>query len=398
MYYQYLALDSNNQRITGEVEANSEEEVINALKKEGLSLLYLTPKTKFQLNIPFLGGVPLKDRALFFRELAILIKAGIPLVNGLETLSTQSKNKTLAKALALINGEVKGGSPLSVAFKKHPKIFPPLIVNLVATGEKSGKLEEILFRIADQLEKQHELNIKIRGALIYPILILVALIIVLTIIFVFIIPQLKKIFDEINIVLPLPTRIVLGTSDFVLRFGFLIVIVFAILLFLVQLGKKFLSIKRIVDRLKMKIPIFGPLLEEVYVATFARTLAVLTTSGLPVLQAIETTKGVMTNINYQESLDKVRDAVENGAALSSALAQFSPFPPLLSSLIKVGEETGELSEVLNSLADFSEREVENTTRNLSATIEPVLTIVMGIGVGLVVASVIMPIYQLVGSI
>ncbi len=396
MIYTYeIKLNGKNQR--GEIEAGTEAEAAQLLHERSGIVLSITPKHKVAPIISKIQGrVSLKDKILFTKQLAVMIKAGLPLNEALKVLSEQIPSKSMRGAIHEITRDVQGGVPLSQGMQKYSSIFPAVYTNLVKSGERSGKLEEVLFKLAEQQEKDYELISKVRGAMVYPAVILMALLGVFGIIIIFVMPQIQKIFADLDAALPLPTRILLGSSAFIRQWMVLIIAIVigaaAAIRFFVKHSDQ---AKLRWDRIKLKIPIFGPLTAKIAMARFTRTTATLINAGLPMLEILDTVADVLGSRIYHDAVLRARNQVEAGVSLSRALGEERVIPPIVSQVVAIGEKSGNLDFALANIADFYDKEVDATTRNLSSIIEPILMILMGLGVGFVVISVVMPIYNLV---
>lgn len=396
MIYQY-EVKIGGKTTKGEIEAGNEQEAAASLREKGGIVLSVTAKKE---TGPILGRlrsrVSLKDKILFTKQLAVMIKAGLPLDQALKVLSEQIPSKAMGRAIHDMARDVEGGIPLSQSMDKHPGIFPSVYINLIKSGERSGKLEDVLFKLADQQEKDYELISKVRGAMIYPIVIFAALLGVMAIIILFVMPQIQKVFDDLDAALPLPTRILLSTSAFAREWFFVIAaLVVGGIVGLRIYVKRSEAAHVWWDRVKLKIPIFGPLMKKIAMARFTRTTATLIAAGLPMLEILDTVAEVMGNVVYRDAVRRTRNQVEAGMALSKALGDEKIIPTIVSQVVAIGEKSGNLDFSLSNIADFYDKEVDATTRNLSSILEPILMIAIGIGVGFVVISVISPIYNLV---
>lgn len=405
MKLSYSAKDQNGQIIQSVLDAPNEEAAAKALHEKHLFVLEIkqtgtaNPGINKDIKIPFLSGrVALKDKIIFTEQLAMMVKSGLPLLDAFSALEEQTENKYFSSVIAEISKEVKGGKPLSETLAKYPKIFPILYTAIVSSGEKSGKLDEVLERLAEQLQKDYDLISKIKAAVTYPIVVITALVGIVIIMLIFVVPQLKTIFADMGAELPLVTRIVLGTSDLIRNFWYVWIIVMVGIYLAIRFWARTASGGIIWDNFKLKIPLIGPLVRKIYMARFTRTMGTLVASGLPMLDIISTVSSVLTNKVYTRAFKKVSTDIENGKTLSLSLKEQNVFPPMIYHLIAVGEKSGKLDYVLLSMANFFDKEVENTTQNLATLVEPILIIFIGAGVGLVVASVIMPIYSLVNVI
>lgn len=398
MLYSYTAKDPQGETVKSEIESVDQTKAIRALKERKLIVLAIREKKETSFSNILKFGVPLKDRIFFIQQLTLMLKSGVPLVEALEALREQATNPQLSKIVAEMSAEIRGGKSLSQSLNRYPKVFLPLMVSVTQSGEKSGKLDNVLSRLGLQMQKDYDLYSKVRSAMIYPAVILLGIAGVLALVVIFIMPQIKEIFQEMNVPLPLMTRIILAVSSFLAQWWWLFLIFIIGLIIILRWLITIESIRIVLDKLILKIPLIGSFSQKIYMARLSRNLATLVSAGLPMLESLETTKGVVNNIVYKNALDRISKEVENGIPLSQAIKKEKDFPLLVSNLINIGEKSGKLDFVLTSLADFFDKEVEATTRNLSSLLEPILTILLGIGVALVVASVIIPIYSLVNTI
>lgn len=396
--YAYVARERTTHKLTkGEIDADTVSDANIKLRTQGLMPISVK-EPGHGLKLSFKPkGVPLKDKIIFTRQLAVMNKAGLPLVNALEALGRQTENKYFKDVIAQVVREVKGGQPLSKILTRFPKVFPEIYVAAVRAGENTGQLAEVLFNLADQQEKQAEIISKVKGALMYPAVILLALFGVIGLIVFYVLPTLQTIFADYGSELPITTRLLFSTSE-ILRHYFLFVLAgFAVFVYLMRLWIKRPTGRLVFDRFRLMIPIFGGLTKKVYMANFARTMAMLTHASLPILQSIKIVQKTVNNKLYDDAFTRITAAVENGQALSKAIEREPLFPPMVSQLTSLGEESGNLEAVFMEVARFYDSEVENLTKNLASLIEPIMLLVMGAGVAFVVASVLSPIYKLVGS-
>jgi type IV pilus assembly protein PilC len=408
MLFSYTAKAAEGKETKGEREAESRAALARALREEGLfvitieesqgarSLSGFLEKVK-SLN-PF-SRVPLSEKILFSKNLGVMIGAGLPLTRALDALRQETSNAIFKAAIGDIIERTKRGSPLSEGLKGHPKIFSELFSAMVAAGEKSGKLEESLRILTGQMQNDYELRRRVRGALIYPAVVITAMIGVGIVMFVTIVPMLQSTFEEFNLTLPLSTRAIIGISDFFLSYGIWAAGVFIVIVIaFFQLAKKPV-IHRALQRLMLRMPLFGSLIKQVNVARTARTLASLLLAGIQTLEALTVTARVLTFVAYREALERAHEEIQKGKTISSILrANPALFPNLLDEMIAVGEETGNLSDMLEEAAQFYEAEVANTTKNLSTIMEPLLMIVIGGAVGFFAVAMITPLYSMLGNI
>lgn len=399
MHFVYKARDGEGKIIKGEIESADEAGAVTSLRENGLYISAIAPKTESKFDkFAFFNKTSLKDKIIFTQQLGIMIKSGLSVVEAMKALAEETTNKKFAEEINQVISDVKGGTQLSEALAKHPRTFDTVYIHTISSGEKSGKLEEVLARLAIQLEKDYELTSKVRGALIYPTFVLVALIAVFILVLVGVVPELKKIFDEMDVPLPVITQAVIGLSTFMKNN----IILMVIILIVVIVGLRFFAQtptgKRFFDQIKMKIPVLGSLTKKSYMAKFCRTFAGLSAAGLPLLDIFHTAKDVINNVIYQEEIEEMSKKVENGEPISKVLKESSLFPAMVGQLASVGEKSGSIDTVFDTLANFFDREVDNITANLSQMLEPVLMVVMGVGIGILIISVVQPIYGLVNVI
>ncbi|MEW6108092.1 MAG: type II secretion system F family protein [Nitrospirota bacterium] len=383
---------------SGEITANTKEEVISLLRRKNITPTLIRPKEK---KAPF-GGLSLggkvkdKDIVVFTRQFATMIDAGLPLVQALEILSTQVENKTLARSLAAIKNDVEAGSTYADSLKKHPKVFSELYSNMVAAGESGGILDTILNRLAVYIEKAMKLKKKVKGAMIYPIVVTTVAVGVIAVIMIFVVPTFAKMFTQMGGSLPAPTKLIMAISGFLAGIGGLILLILIIgsIVAFVQIRKTEKG-KAATDRIFLRLPIFGILLRKVAVAKFTRTLGTLISSGVPILDGLEITAKTAGNKIIEYAVMDVRQAVSEGKTLAEPLIKSKVFPPMVTHMIAVGESTGALDAMLSKIADFYDDEVDNAVSNLTAMMEPMLMVFLGGAVGFIVVAMYLPIFKLI---
>ncbi|OQB06702.1 MAG: putative type II secretion system protein F [bacterium ADurb.Bin212] len=398
MHFNYKARNKDGKLISGEIEANDEQGAILALREQGLYVSNINSSSQSRALPQIFNKVTIKDKIIFTQQLGVMIKSGLSIVEAMEALKEETSDKNFAKVISQVISDVKGGQPLSAAMQKHPTVFDPVYVNTIGSGEKSGKLDDVLQSLTVQLEKDYAITSKLRGAMIYPIFVLTALIAVMILILVVIIPQLKTIFDDSGVPLPPLTKAVIALSQFMIDYLVYIAIAAIILFVLIRMYGKTNSGRHLFDSMKLKIPVFGGLFKKTYMARFARTFSGLTKSGLPLLEIFRTSKQVINNVIYQDEIDKMIKKVEVGEQVSKALKDCKLFPKMVGNLVSVGEKSGSLDQVFDTIANFFDKEVDAVTNNLSTLLEPVLMVIMGLGIGLIIVSVLQPIYGLVNAI
>jgi len=383
---------------SGEMTATTREEVIALLRKRNITATVVTEKTKKGIfdKFTFGGKVKDKDIVIFTRQFATMIDAGLPLVQALDILSSQVENKTLGKTLAQVKVDVESGATYADALKKHPRVFSELYVNMVAAGEAGGILDTILNRLAAYIEKAMKLKKKVKGAMVYPAVVTSIAVLVIAVIMIFVVPTFSKMFAQLGGTLPLPTRIIINMSNFIAGIGGLLVAgaIVAFVVFLVQFRRTEKG-KYITDRILLKLPIFGMLLNKVAVAKFTRTLGTLISSGVPILDGLDITAKTSGNKVIEYAIIDVRKGVVGGKTLAEPITKAQVFPPMVTHMIAVGESTGALDAMLSKIADFYDDEVDATVSNLTAMMEPILMVFLGGTVGFIVVAMYLPIFKLI---
>lgn len=398
--FRYTARDSSTgEKITSEVQADNEQSAAKLIKQQGLAPVDIEAVDGSQSTFgKFRGRIKTKDKVLFSRQLSTLINAGLPLVQSLRNVASQTSSKPFKVIINQIITDVEAGSALSAAMARHPQAFNQVYVSLVAAGETSGTLDQSLERLANQQEKDAELISKVRGAMVYPAIVLVVMGAVVGFMVIKVIPQVKVLYDGIpGAHLPLITRILIGFSNFVIHFWWIIAILLVVAGFFLSRWARTLGGKRYVDKLKMRMPPIGPLFMKMYMARFARTGTTLVASGVPLIQMLEITGDSVNNIHIKESIDRAIEKVKSGKALSQALEGDPNFLELVPNMLHIGEQSGSIEQMLAKTADYYEREVDNEIKAISTVIEPILMVILGVVAFIIVAAVLLPIYSLAGQ-
>jgi type IV pilus assembly protein PilC len=402
--YLYIAKSLQGENKEGELEAKDERQLARTLREQGLILIRAETKDKSgkKINLSIsLFGPSLAEKMFFTRNLQVMISAGLSLPRSLEVLSSQTKNKKFQKAILKIKEEITQGKSFSDALAKFPDFFSMLFQNMVRSGEEGGMLEDVLKTLALQMEKENDLKSKIKGALIYPAVIISTMIGIGILMLVTVVPQLSQTFKDLGIQLPLTTKIVIGTANFLTQKWYIaIIIIFgSVALIFFALKSKTSAGKKIIDALALKVPIISPIIKNTNSAYTARTLSSLIIAGVNLPKALEVTSATLGNIYYQKALKVAAEKVRKGQKLSESLQDFQKiYPQTLIQMLSVGEETGETSSILQKLADFYEEEVAKTTKNLTSVIEPVLMVIIGTVIGFFAISMIQPMYSMLGAI
>jgi type IV pilus assembly protein PilC len=396
--YVWKGKTRDGKAVSGERSAENKEAVMALLRRDQILVSSVKEKGK-EIALPkFGGGVPAKDLAIFVRQFSVMIDAGLPLVQCLEILGSQQENKTFAKILQQTRMDVEGGASLADAMRKHPKAFDDLFVNMIAAGEAGGILDTILKRLATYIEKAVKLKAQVKGAMVYPIAVISIAGIVIAVILWKVIPTFAAMFEGLGAQLPLPTRIVIEMSNWFVRLlPFMIVFIVAAV-FLVRKYYATYSGRRVIDRLILKLPIMGVLLQKIAVARFCRTLATLMASGVPILDGLEITARTSGNAIIEDAVMAVRKGVESGLTVAQPLKESGVFPPMVVQMIGVGEQTGALDAMLSKIADFYEEEVDQAVSNLLTLMEPVMIAFLGVTVGGIVVSMYLPLFDLISKL
>ncbi|KPJ71822.1 hypothetical protein AMJ50_00735 [Parcubacteria bacterium DG_74_3] len=402
--YFYTAKSLEGETKSGTLEAKDVSQLVQRLRSEGLILIkaILEEEKKpraLRISLPFLGGVPLTEKMMFARNLRVMIAAGLPLPRALRILAGQARAKELKIALDNVAEEIVKGKSFSESLSKHPNVFSEIFQSMVKVGEEAGTLEDVLQILTEQMEREHELKSKVQGAMIYPAIIIAAMIVVGILMMIVVIPQLAATFEELQVELPPTTRFVIAIGNFLARYWYLLPLIVLGLLFLFRLISQTKTGKRAIDAALLKIPIISPIIRKTNSAYAVRTLGSLISSGVPIVRSLEVTAGALGNIYYKEALIDAAEKVRKGAKLSETLKDHQNIYPLLViQMVEVGEETGQTSDILTKLADFYEEEVTNATKNLSAVIEPVIMLIIGAAIGFFAISMIQPLYSMLGAI
>lgn len=400
----YQARNKTGQVKKGKIQANNEDDLAGILDNKGLVLTKseeVGKKTAFSLRniLEKFGRVSLLNKISFTRNLQLMIKAGLSITSSLEILVKQTTNKKFKKIILEIKNQVEQGKSFADSLAMYPKVFSQLYVSTIRMAELSGKLEEVLEELAIQMKKDRELINKVTGALIYPIIVLITLVGVVVLMFIFVLPQLVTTLKELEVDLPITTNILIAVSQVIIDYGlFFSIFIVAGIIGLFFYGRTS-SGRRNVHIILLKLPIIGEIIKKVNLARFARSESTLLKSGINIVKSLQVTGDVMGNLIYKESMQVATKKIKKGLRLATCLEKYGNiYPPLVTQMLVVGEETGTLDDILKELADFYETEVSRTMDNLSSIIEPVLMIILGIGVAIIAMAIISPIYSLVGSI
>jgi type IV pilus assembly protein PilC len=396
--FEWKGTARNGQVQSGMLVADSKDAVINMMRRQQIVVTAVKEKGK-EIALPKFGGsVPPQAIAIFTRQFSVMIDAGLPLVQCLEILGSQQDHKAFKRTLIQVRQDVESGSNLADAMRKHPKVFNDLFTNMVAAGEAGGILDTILQRLAQYIEKSVKLNSQVKSAMIYPVAVISIAVIVVMIILWKVIPVFASLFTSLGAELPLPTRVVIALSNFIADFWWLIGILgVGTVVFLKKYHATYKG-KRVLDGILLKMPVLGMLLRKIAVARFCRTLATLTSSGVPILDGLQITARTAGNSIIEDAIMATRKSVEEGKTISEPLSDTEVFPPMVVQMIAVGEQTGALDTMLSKIADFYEDEVDVAVAGLMKLLEPVLIAFLGVAIGGIVIAMYMPMFSLIGQI
>lgn len=380
------------------MEAVGEDMAADTLKDKGYKILSLQESHAGSggFNI-VLDRVKTKDLVVMSRQLSVLVSANVSLVESLRILVDQTENMRLKMIISELGDNVDEGARLSDALAKHPKIFGDFYINVIRAGETSGKLDDSLNYLADELEKDYDMMSKIKGAMIYPAFVVCGMIVVGIIMMIFVVPKLTDVITQAGGELPMSTKILIGTSDFMVGYWYLLIIA----LVAAAVGFRFLlavpAVRQVFDLLLLRLPIFGQLFQKIYLVRFVRSLETLIAGGVNIAKALEISGRVISNSVYQNLILETKKQVEDGESIALVFEQSTEIPPMVSQMMKIGEKTGRLDEILNKVSNFYTREINNTIANLMSLMEPIIMVVMGVGVGIMVAAIILPMYNMASS-
>lgn len=398
--YVWTGTNRAGKRVKGEMEAPDETVVAQTLRRQRIRIVKVKTKPK-----DILEGIPIfqpkvreKDIVLFTRQFATMIDAGLPLVQCLEILAGQTDNKTFRNMLRQIKNDVEGGSTFADALKKHPKVFDELFVSLISAGEVGGILDTILLRLSTYIEKTMRLKKKVKGAMVYPLVVLVVAVAVVAVLLLFVIPIFQKMFAEMGGALPGPTQIIISLSEWLQKY--ILVVVILITIFGIAFSQFYRTARGrvLIDDLKLKLPVIGDLIRKVAVARFTRTLGTMIQSGVPILDGLDIVAKTAGNKTIEAAIFKTRASIAEGRTIAEPLGESNVFPSMVIQMIAVGESTGALDAMLNKIADFYDEEVDAAVEALTSLIEPFMMIFLGGTIGGLIVAMYLPIFKIAGTI
>jgi type IV pilus assembly protein PilC len=400
MIFNYKALDQDGKVKEGTIDALSVDVAVSTLQKRGLIVSQLVPADKkgsFNLDFGFFKNVSNKDVVILSRQIATLFEAQVSALRVFRLLAQEADNSALRQILTQVADDLQGGSPISKALSRHPKVFSLFYTNMVRSGEESGKLSETFGYLADYLDRTYEVMTKAQNALIYPAFVIITFVVVMALMLTVVIPKISQILIESGQEIPIYTKIVIALSNIIIDYGGYILILGSIGGFFLYRYLRTDAGKFVFDGVKLKVPYVGDLYQKLYLSRIADNFSTMLMSGVPVVEAVDVTAGVVGNSVYERILKEVGEDVKNGTNISDALSKHPTMPGIMVAMIKVGEETGELGNILNTLAKFYRREVTTAVDTLVGLIEPLMIVTLGLGVGILLAAVMIPIYNLAGA-
>ena len=388
--YEWEGKDRNGKQVRGEIRAAGENQVKSSLRRQGV-----TPTKIKKRRMRFGKSIKPKDLAIFTRQLATMMKAGVPLLQAFDIVGRGNPNPSVTKLLNDIRTDVETGTSLSVAFRKFPIYFDNLYCNLVEAGESAGILDQLLDRLAVYMEKTEAIKSKIKSALMYPITVLIVAFVVVSVIMIFVIPSFKEVFTSFGGELPMPTLIVIAMSEFFIKYWYLIFTgIGGGVYFFLESWKRNEKMQKVMDRIMLKLPIFGILVEKSCIARWTRTLSTMFAAGVPLVEALDSVGGASGNAVFADATVKIQQEVSTGTALTAAMTNANLFPSMVLQMCAIGEESGSIDHMLGKAADFYEAEVDDMVAGISSLMEPIIIVILGTVIGGIVVAMYLPIFKL----
>lgn len=396
--FKFKALDSENKTVTGLVEAPTEDAAVEVLHEKSLEVLYTREESTNAFGqLPIFNKIKIKDVVIFSRQFAVLISANVAMVQSLKIVTEQTESPKLKMTISKIADEVDAGTRLSEAMAKYPDVFSDFYVSVIKSGETSGKLEEILVYLADEMEKDYDIISKVKGAMIYPAFVMGGLLIVGTVMMIFVVPKLTSMLTDSGTELPFATRALIATSSFMVNFWWLAIIIIVVVSVIVKRFIKTQGGRRMFDLFKLRMPIFGTLFQRIYLVRFTRSMNTLILGGVTITKSLKIASEVVSNQIYKELIEETIRQVEDGNSISAIFSNSKEIPRMVSQMMSIGEKTGKLDIVLSKVSDFYTREINNIVANLMTLMEPIIMVIIGVAVGLMVAAIILPMYNMANS-
>lgn len=388
--YEWIGKDRQGKELRGEMRATGEAQVQASLRRQGIFMTKLKKRSMRSGK-----KIKPKDIALFTRQMATMMKAGVPLLQSFDIVGRGNPNISVTKLLNDIRQDVETGTSLSVAFRRHPLYFNTLYCNLIEAGEAAGILDTLMDRLATYMEKTEAIKGKIKSALMYPISVVIVAFVVVTVIMIFVIPAFKEVFSSFGADLPAPTLLVMAISEFFVKYWWLIFgVIGGGFYFFMQAWQRSPKVQRVMDRILLKIPVFGPLIDKSCVARWTRTLSTMFAAGVPLVEALDSVGGASGNTIYREATERIQHEVSTGTSLTGAMSNANVFPSMVLQMCAIGEESGSIDHMLGKAADFYEQEVDEMVAGLSSLMEPIIIVFLGSLIGGIVVSMYLPIFKL----
>jgi len=401
MLFIYEAVTQDGQEKKGTIEAINLEAAVNSLQKRGFIISNIVSegenKGLFNVNITWFEKVKTKDVVILSRQLATLFEAQVSALKIFQLLSSETENPKLSRALGDVAEQIQGGATIANALEKYPKIFTSFYTSMVRAGEESGNLDQTFGFLADYLDRTYQVVSKAKNALVYPAFVILTFIIVMILMFTVVIPKIAAILVESGQEIPIYTKIILGISDFLIAYGIFLLLALVVIGFFVIKYIRTKEGKAVFDNIKVSIPYVGHLYRTLYLSRLSDNMNTMLSSGIPMIKSLELTKDVIDNVSYRNAIDKSIEDIKGGSSVSDSFAKHEEFPNVLVQMVKVGEETGNLGKILKTLSNFYQREVVQSVDTLVGLIEPVMIILLGLGVGTLLISVLVPIYNISGA-
>lgn len=399
MKLRYKASTKDGRIVQGVIDAKDETEALSYLRAKDLLPIQVKEGADIMTKyFSFLNKLGNKDIILFTRQISSMLTSGLTLMRSLQIYKDQLQNPQMKDLVGGIISDIEEGKSLSFAISKHPDVFSPIYISLIKAGESAGLLDKVLLRLANNMEKQAKLRSTVKGALLYPAIVITLMIFVIFIMMIFVIPQLSALYTNLNVPLPLPTKVVIALSSFIGTFWPIIIVLVFGFMFFFRRWKKTVEGQLIIDDIILKLPLFGKLIRQTILSEFSRTLGLLIGTGTLVVESLIQTADTTGNIHFKNAIKGVANQVEKGVTVGDSMSSYSLFPPMLIQLVKVGEQTGKIDETLGKASEYFEEEVNQQVRTLTTAMEPFIMIVLGVGVAFLIISVITPIYSLISNL
>ncbi|MDD3654488.1 MAG: type II secretion system F family protein [Desulfotomaculaceae bacterium] len=400
--FAYKARNQSGKLVTGKVEAENRNKAITLLRERKFFVVEiketLAGEVSINLNKIFQKKVSTKDLSVMCRQFATMTQAGVPILQSLNILMQQCDHKLLKETMKRVTENIEGGVSLAESFKSFPKVFPPIFISMVEAGEVGGALDQVLERLAANFEKEHELKEKVKSAMTYPAVVVVVAILAIAALLIFVVPQFMTMLSDMDAPIPLTTQMIIMFSDFLKNFWYIVLFLIAGAVFGYKQAVKTEKGREVKDQVVLKLPVFGPMIQKIIVARFCRSLSTLLKSGVPVLQSLEVVKNIAGNYAVIKSIKEAEDSIKEGQSISLPLQKSRVFPPMVTRMMAIGEETGAIDTLLEKIADFYEREVDDLVSRLSSMLEPVLIVGMGGVVGFIILSIMLPMFSVIENV